>query len=433
LTAGSTYGLAVKAKDVVGNQSAQSVILKVTTSQNSGDGLKGEYYNSIALSGTPSLTRIDPQINFNWGTTAPASTLNASNFSVRWTGEVQAPVAGSYVFSTTSDDGVRLWINDVLVINNWTNHSSTTNNSSAISLNAGIHYKMKMEYYDASGGAIAKLLWSYPGVSNVVIPQRYLFSRQGATQETEAPSSENGLAASYYNTRDLSGAIVLSRIDPKIDFNWQFGSPATTINTNYFSARWKGLIKAPVSGSYTFVTQSDDGVSVWLDGSLLINNWTPHNLTTNASSPVNLISGKVYPIVVEYFEGGGGACVNLQWKYPGQSQQIIPHTAFFVEQAALAQAMDSVDFIEEDNNVGVEIFPNPTDGKLITLKISDGNPGEARIIISNITSKIVLLKDVYFSKGQNEIQLSLDDLSEGLYLIQLKRRDKNLYQRLVVR
>ena len=86
------------------------------------------------------VTRVDPTVNFTWGTAAPAAGVTADNFSVRWTGRVQAPVTGTYRFSTVSDDGIRLWVNGQLVINNWTDHAPTTNTSAAISLTAGVRY-----------------------------------------------------------------------------------------------------------------------------------------------------------------------------------------------------------------------------------------------------------------------------------------------------
>jgi hypothetical protein len=101
--------------------------------------------------------------------------VNADNFSVRWTGRVQAPVTGSYRFTTLSDDGVRLWVNGQLLIDNWTNHAPTTNTSAAISLSAGVKYTITLEYYEKTGGATARLQWSYTGQALQVIPQSRLF------------------------------------------------------------------------------------------------------------------------------------------------------------------------------------------------------------------------------------------------------------------
>ena len=101
--------------------------------------------------------------------------MGADNFSARWTGSVEAPVSGTYRFSTVSDDGIRLWVNGQLVVNNWTDHAPITNTSAAISLTAGVRYTIVLEFYEKAGGATAKLQWSYPGQATQVIPQSRLF------------------------------------------------------------------------------------------------------------------------------------------------------------------------------------------------------------------------------------------------------------------
>jgi hypothetical protein len=101
--------------------------------------------------------------------------VQANNFSVRWTGQVQAPVSGNYTFSTVADDGVRLWINGVLLINAWTDQAAKTNTAAPIALVAGAKYSVVMEYYEPSSGATAKLRWAYAGRSAQVIPQAQLY------------------------------------------------------------------------------------------------------------------------------------------------------------------------------------------------------------------------------------------------------------------
>ncbi len=120
------------------------------------------------------LTRVDSIINFNWPA-SPAAGVKTDNFSVRWTGRVQAPIAGTYRFSTVSDDGIRVWVNGQLVINNWTDHAPVTNTSAAITLAAGTRYTVIVEFYEHTGGAAAALRWSYPGQATQVIPQSRLF------------------------------------------------------------------------------------------------------------------------------------------------------------------------------------------------------------------------------------------------------------------
>jgi len=116
-----------------------------------------------------------PGINFDWGTAAPAASLPADNFSVRWTGHVSPSADGNYTFQTTSDDGVRLWVDGTLVVDNWTTHAPTTNSSPVLALKADFFYDIKLEYFEAQYGAVAKLAWLTPGANAAApIPQSQL-------------------------------------------------------------------------------------------------------------------------------------------------------------------------------------------------------------------------------------------------------------------
>ncbi len=138
-----------------------------------GVGLAGYYYDNINFTGT-TVTRLDPNVNFDWGTGAPVAGIGADTFSVRWSGQVRAKVTGTTTFYTTSDDGVRLFVNNVQVVNNFTDHSPTEN-SGTIALTAGTLYDVRMEYYENGGGAVARLAWSGPGLAKEFIPQTHLF------------------------------------------------------------------------------------------------------------------------------------------------------------------------------------------------------------------------------------------------------------------
>ncbi len=129
-------------------------------------GLAGQYFNSVNLNGAVALNRQEA-VSFDWGAGAPAASVNADNFSVRWTGFVRAPATGSYTFQTASDDGVRLWVNGMLVIDNWTDHGYTTNNSANLNLVAGQKLSIRMEYYERGGAAAVSLRWSQPNQANV--------------------------------------------------------------------------------------------------------------------------------------------------------------------------------------------------------------------------------------------------------------------------
>jgi hypothetical protein len=137
------------------------------------NGLLGTYFNRLNFSGA-AVTRIDPSVNFNWGTAAPLDSMGANTFSVRWTGQVMPQFSETYRFYTVSDDGVRLWVNGQLVVDNWTDHAATEN-SGTITLTAGQRYDIRMEYYDNQGAATAQLLWSSPSTPKAVIPSARLF------------------------------------------------------------------------------------------------------------------------------------------------------------------------------------------------------------------------------------------------------------------
>jgi mannan endo-1,4-beta-mannosidase len=175
LSAAGTYTLRLSVSD----SSLTSVDdVTVTASAPSANGLKAQYFNDAGNGthfGTLALTRVDAAINFNWGTASPAAGVKVDNFSVRWTGRVEAPVTGTYRFSTVSDDGVRVTVNGQLMINNWTDHAPTTNTSAAVALVAGTRYTITVEYYERGGGATAQLQWSYPGQATQIVPQARLF------------------------------------------------------------------------------------------------------------------------------------------------------------------------------------------------------------------------------------------------------------------
>jgi glucose/arabinose dehydrogenase len=143
-----------------------------------GTGLSATYYNNIDFTGT-TVTRIDPTVNFTWGSGSPAPSIGADTFSARWTGQVEAQFTGVYTFYTQSDDGVRLWVNGQQIINNWTDHAPTEN-SGTIQLTAGQRYDIRMEFYENGGGATARLSWSSASVPKAVVPTTRLYPQTTA-------------------------------------------------------------------------------------------------------------------------------------------------------------------------------------------------------------------------------------------------------------
>jgi hypothetical protein len=116
----------------------------------------GEYYANPWLSGSPTLVRADNSIDFNWGDGSPDPSIPSDNFSVRWTRNVDFN-QGTYRFTATSDDGVRLYIDGALVIDQWYDRTATSN-SVQINLSAGTH-ALRLEYYEHLGDAEVTLSW----------------------------------------------------------------------------------------------------------------------------------------------------------------------------------------------------------------------------------------------------------------------------------
>ncbi|MEM7375280.1 MAG: PA14 domain-containing protein [Bacteroidota bacterium] len=136
-----------------------------------------------------------------------------------------------------------------------------------------------------------------------------------------------GLRATYYDNIDFTGS-TLVRIDPEVDFNWGTGSPDPAIGADTYSARWSGYIQSLYSETYTFSANTDDGFRLWVDGEQVINSWINQAPTVHAGTKT-MIAGQKVPIVVEYYENGGGAVAELSWSSTNQGNEIIPEEFLF--------------------------------------------------------------------------------------------------------
>ncbi|MBW7991629.1 MAG: hypothetical protein FVQ84_16670 [Planctomycetes bacterium] len=134
-----------------------------------------------------------------------------------------------------------------------------------------------------------------------------------------------GVKGEYFSGMDL-GNLVLTRTDPQINFAWGDAGPDDTVGTDNFSARWTGEVEAAFTETYTFYTNSDDGVRLWIDGQQIVNNWTDHGTTENKGE-IDLVAGSTYSLVMEFYENGGGAVAELRWSSPRTPKDLIPQAA----------------------------------------------------------------------------------------------------------
>jgi beta-glucosidase len=137
-----------------------------------------------------------------------------------------------------------------------------------------------------------------------------------------------GLRGEYFKGTDLNGVPFVTRVDK--DVNFQFAEPAPGMAAQNFSVRWTGFLKPLDSGAYDLGMTGDDGYRVWLDGKLLVEDWSSHGPTTKTAK-VTLDKSRRYALKVEYFQGGGGAVARL----------VLSHVVAHLQEAALAAAKEA--------------------------------------------------------------------------------------------
>jgi hypothetical protein len=273
-------------------------------------GLRAEYFERADLTGLRE-TKIDPGVAFEWPKSGPVG----RPFSVRWSGRVVAPASGRWTFHVVSDDGVRLHLDDRLLIDRW-REQTKSEGAAAVELEAGRPASLRLEYFNRTGPGSAHLLWSGPGTPRQPVPADALFP---------APAGGSGLKAEYFDD-DALGRLRLSGVDPVIDFVWAEGSPHPSIRTDGFSARWTGWVVPRASGTWTFHTLADDGVRLWIDGRPVIDDWKVHG-SQEHSGRVPLEAGRRHAIRLEYFDKVSTGRLTLSWSGPGQPKDVVPRSA----------------------------------------------------------------------------------------------------------
>jgi len=121
-------------------------------------GLNAEYFNNIDLVGRPILQRIDREIHFTWDENGPGSGVARDHYSVRWSGYIKMDATAEYILAIVGDDGMRLWLDDQLLLDAWYPHGAMKR-AAAVRLQKGRYYQVRFELYEKAGGAVATLGW----------------------------------------------------------------------------------------------------------------------------------------------------------------------------------------------------------------------------------------------------------------------------------
>jgi hypothetical protein len=245
---------------------------------------RGEYFKTQDMSGNPVLVRNDSAIAFAWNNGSPDSRIPADHFSARWT-RTLALTAGVYRFQTRVDDGVRVWVDSVLLIDEW-DDGALRDFAVDYFLDSGNH-TIQVDYYE--NGGLANV-WANVG----------LFTSGGYPE----------WVGQYWTNVKLQGSPILSRNDAAINFDWGDGSPVWGMPTNTFSARWTRTLKF-AAGTYRFSARVDDGVRIWVDNKLIVDSWADGSVRV-VFADYTLTAGN-HKIRVDYFESMGDALIKVWW------------------------------------------------------------------------------------------------------------------------
>ncbi len=176
-------------------------------------------------------------------------------------------------------------------------------------------------------------------VKGQIIPSKDLFTPD---------ESQNGLKGEYFNNRNLEGKPALTRIDSKLQFDWPW-NPGEGVNDDDFSIRWTGFIKSDTSFDGWIGLSSDDGIRMWIDDVLVIDNWKK-GATNMVTTPKKIEAGKKYKVRIEMWEGGWGARAHLRWNLKKVNFQPAINIAKKAD-VAIVVLGESRELVEENRDV----------------------------------------------------------------------------------
>lgn len=197
--------------------------------------------------------------------------------------------------------------------------------------------------------------------------------------------------------------IYITRIDSTIDFNWVRNSPDPRIRVDHFTGEWTGYISPDYTEEYTFTAKADDGVRVWIDGKLIIDQWVKQEQTqdgfvqgaqtsTTHKSTIKLKKGQRYPIKIEYFEDVQNASIQVKWASKSQAEEVIPYKALYTDNTGNQHGLNAtygsmktyIAYTQKGNNIYAILLElqddqcvlnidKPADNAIITLLGREGN------------------------------------------------------------
>jgi RHS repeat-associated protein len=394
--------------------------LDYNTAGKSIKGLKGDYFNNTTATGAPVLSRNDPNIDFEWGSQSPKpGVVTADNFSVKWSGYFVAPETGNYTFGGSDDDtfSFSMDINrngTYQQLFNLACCSAKTWATQSVALTAGQVYPISAMSTDVGSSAYARLWVKTATLTERIVPQDWL-------RTPIQPVTDNkGMIGRYYQdngTHNFSTNTYPFLVQQynEISLNWSTNSPmaydpAGLLKDN-FMARFSGYLIVPTTGTYTFGSGADDGQRIYVNGSLVAQDWaTAHAFREVWSSGISLTAGQVVPITLEYYEVSSSASVNLQWTGPAGSG-LVPSSYMVTDYKVLPLGWSLS--IDGDGNLPYErlnVLPNGS------IDLLDGDGANHRYTLNTTTGifKAPVNEDGVLVRNQ-DYSYTLTDVDGRIY------------------
>ncbi|HMQ85228.1 MAG TPA: PQQ-dependent sugar dehydrogenase, partial [Saprospiraceae bacterium] len=233
-----------------------------------------------------------------------------------------------------------------------------------------------------------------------------------------------GLTGAYYDEVEhvFEGLPAFWRIDPTVDYDWGHSSAAPTlIGEDFFSIRWTGAVEPYFSDEYTFYVRSDDGIRLWVDEQLLIDQWVPQ-AATETSASIFLEQGNRYPIRLEYFEDGGEAVCQLLWSSDRIVKEVIPSTQLYPEFVVESQ--------EQEAASGVKVYPNPFADGFYLVCYGDA-AADYTFRLFDVHGRVLWQTVLPHFAGRTERFVPLADLTPGLYLLEIADGENKWLEKVV--
>ena len=216
------------------------------------------------------------------------------------------------------------------------------------------------------------------------VPGTFLPGGAGESMSTvpdtllRTPDGQPGLRGEYFPNATLAGEPAMVRVDPKVEFSWLDGAPTKDLPPDSFSARWTGTFRPKVSGHYLLTVTGDDGYRLSLDKKVIIEDWTNH-AARSRGTVATLEAGRAYPLVLEYYEGGGGAELRFSYAFvENQTEQAVKAA----READAVVFFAGVDALSADEEKDFPTLALPEDQSRLLAAVQKANPRTVLVLLT---------------------------------------------------